>query len=180
MCDKLYLRLDYSQLREAQNVLYNYTNSFFCLSSFFSQTDSSVVTVNSWDDPDFDIMNKIYLEVLVHNTELYDLYPLPKDTEKRMYAVKYEGYHNFLCWQKVNENSDEYTVTYTISRKGRNHQLKYIDSKNRIVPVRCKPGEGYILRGGSTWQKINTLSQCDETDHIWLLMFRYTKNPSNF
>lgn len=120
---------------------------------------------------DVKIFAKKFAEESV-GTELYSFYFSMWNT----FVLKYTGTQGSFGWHYDSEDDEDYRVLFCVYKTKTCGKVQYIDEKNTVQTIDLEYGQGYILRGSTTYHRVLNNEQPD--DERLMLGFHFSKKPN--
>lgn len=92
------------------------------------------------------------------------------------FVLKYTGTQGSFGWHYDSEDSEDYRVLSCVHKTKTCGKAQYIDEENVVQTVDLEYGQGYILRGSTTFHRV--LNNEEPNDERLMLGFHFSETPS--
>ena len=92
------------------------------------------------------------------------------------FVLKYTGTQGSFGWHYDSEDSEDYRVLFCVDKTKTCGKVQYIDEQNVVQTIDLEYGQGYILRGSTTYHRVINNEQPD--DERLMLGFHFSKTPN--
>lgn len=126
------------------------------------------------------------LEVMINNLQNFAKECAENATGKKLYAfkfsmwnvfvLKYTGTQGSFGWHYDHETPEDYRVLFCINRTPTCGRVEYMDEDKKTQSLDLASGEGYILRGSTTFHRVTNNES--EDDERLMLGFHFSTKPN--